>query len=74
MVTASIGISLGTPGILYAQERRGQRLHIVEDFGERGVSRRAPCGRAADWRLTINVPMGMCCKTCSRREAKARPA
>jgi hypothetical protein len=67
MVTASIGISLGTPGILYAQERKGQRLHIVRDFGDRGVSARAPCGRSAEqWRLTINLPMGMCCKTCSR--------
>lgn len=66
MVTASIGITLGTPGILYAQERRGQRLHIVEDFGDRGVSARARCGRVGGWRLSINVPMGMCCKTCSR--------
>ena len=68
MVTASIGISLGTPGLLYAQERSGQRLHKVKDFGDRGVALRARCGRqpAEAWRLTTNIPWGMCCRTCSR--------
>ena len=50
----------------YAQERRGQKLHLVERFDGRHVSYRALCGRESAWRMTINVPMGMSCGNCRR--------
>lgn len=51
----------------YAQEKANQRLHLVEDFGNGRVSRKALCGRFAEinWRLTINFPMGQNCLRCS---------
>lgn len=57
----------------YAQERSGQRLHLVRevdpDFNDGfRVEDRALCGRCAPqgWRMTINVPLAMGCKNCRR--------
>ena len=53
----------------YAQEKKGQKLHLVHTLdGE--PERRALCGRGAPtgWRLTINLPfsVGMACRSCTR--------
>lgn len=51
---------------IYAQAKRGQKLHLVEQTDRTHVLRRALCGKEADWRLTINLPMGMSCANCRR--------
>ena len=52
----------------YAQEYGGQKLHLVQDYGDGSVSYRAACGRRpqkrGNWRMTINVPLGNACKKC----------
>jgi len=54
----------------YAQEYGSQRLHLVEDLGHGEVAYRALCGRnpskRGNWRMTINVPLGNACRSCSR--------
>jgi len=50
----------------YAQAKRGLKLHLVERTDRTHVLRRALCGKEADWRLTINLPMGMSCANCQR--------
>lgn len=68
-IFSSITIPLGRLGWLYAQEHRGQKLHTVEDHGPRGVNRRATCGReprSGQWRMTINIPLGLACGNCTR--------
>lgn len=56
--------------IRFAQEYGGQKLHVVEDFGDGRVWFRALCGRTPAkrgyWRLTINLPAGRCCGNCRR--------
>ncbi len=53
----------------YAQEKRGQKLHLVHTRDE-VPELRAICGRTAQrWRMTINLPMGMACRNCLRRAA-----
>ena len=51
----------------YAQEYGGQKLHLVQGFGNQ-VSYRALCGRTpkrrGTWRMTINVSLGHACKNC----------
>jgi len=68
--------------IRFAQEYGGQKLHIVEDFGNGEVGFRALCGRMpvkrGSWRLTFNFPMGYCCGNCRRvlesyKRAEAAP-
>ncbi len=50
----------------YAQEKRGQKLHLVHTRDE-VLELRAICGRTAQrWRITINLPMGMACRNCLR--------
>ncbi len=52
----------------YAQEKRGQKLHLVHTRDE-VPELRAICGRLAQrWRWTINLPfsMGMACRNCLR--------
>lgn len=64
----------------YAQELRGQRLHLVRetdpDLTGRYVERRALCGRIpdrrGDWGMTINVPLANACKSCCRVLAAIR--
>lgn len=52
----------------YAQEYGGQKLHLVEDYGNGCVSSLSLCGRQplkrGKWRMTINIPMGYACKNC----------
>jgi len=52
----------------YAQERGGQKLHLVEEFGGGRVSDIALCGRQpktrGSWRMTINVPLAHACRRC----------
>ena len=54
----------------YAQEYGGQKLHLVEDFGNGQVAYRALCGRnpqkRGTWRMTINVPLAHACYNCIR--------
>lgn len=51
----------------YAQEKSGQKLHIVAAFGDDTVSTEALCGKkVTHWRMTINMPLAHCCKNCVR--------
>ena len=55
----------------FAQEKGGQKLHIVEaDANTQTVARRAICGRdcskSGNWRMTINMPLGNSCGNCRR--------
>lgn len=52
----------------YAQEKGGQKLHLVEKFADGAVLLRAVCGRRPSngWRMTINVPLGHMCGNCRR--------
>ena len=56
--------------IRYAQEKSGQRMHIVPVLsGDDNVSHVALCGkRVSHWRMTCNVPLANCCKNCMRVE------
>lgn len=49
----------------YAQEKGGQKLHIVFTNGE--VVSQPLCGKKVNgYRMTINVPCANCCKNCLR--------
>jgi len=67
----TIGIDVGSltlagkHGMRYAQKKGGQKLHIVPVNPDGSVSCLALCGRRALWRMSINVPLGMCCRSCS---------
>lgn len=51
----------------YAQEKSGQRLHIVPTLGGDSVANTALCGKHVDhWRMTVNVPLANCCRNCMR--------
>lgn len=55
----------------FAQEKGGQRLHIVEaDANDKSLAFRAICGRNClgngRWRMTINLPMGNLCQNCGK--------
>ena len=51
----------------YAQEKGGQKLHLVYELGEDSVSSKALCGKTpSNWRMTINVPLGHACRNCLR--------
>lgn len=56
----------------YAQEKKGQRLHLVTEVDDlRGgtvPSTMSLCGRFAPrgWRMTCNLPLGNACRTCLR--------
>ena len=54
--------------IRYAQHQAGQKLHIVPVLsGETNMADTALCGKHVDyWRRTVNVPLGYCCKNCTR--------
>ena len=52
--------------MIYAQLKAGQKLHLVNERGNGRVDLYALCGIGGDWRLTINLPMGMACKSCDR--------
>ena len=52
--------------LLYAQERRGQKLHLVVDLGGGFVSEPLCGRRVSRWYMTINVPLGRSCKNCRR--------
>lgn len=52
----------------YAQIKVGRKLHLVYDYGDRGLS--APLCHT-NWfkntyRMTINVPLANACKNCLR--------
>ncbi len=50
----------------YAQEKGGQRLHIVPVVSG-GVSNTALCGKHVHrWRMTINMPLANACHNCVR--------
>lgn len=51
----------------YAQEKGGQKLHIVPEIGSYQMVNEALCGKQVSrWRSTFNVPLGHCCKNCMR--------
>jgi hypothetical protein len=61
----------------YAQVKSGQKLHLVCEPGEEtpigqviraGYLSHPLCNRPASggYRMTINVPLGMACKNCTR--------
>lgn len=51
----------------FAQEKKGQKLHLVYDLGQFGLSQPV-CGRkVSGYRMTINVPMRQACGNCLRR-------
>ena len=56
----------GRTGMLYAQERAGQRLHIVEKLNN-GLSQPLCWRTVRGYRISTNVPFGMCCKNCARK-------
>ena len=66
--------------MLYAQEFRGQKLHLVAEQDKhltgRPVSYSALCGRTPHrrgwWRMTINMPLAHACKNCCRIWDKRR--
>lgn len=50
----------------YAQIRGGLKLHLVYDYGDKGLSKTL-CGISPKhYRMTINLPMGHACKNCQR--------
>lgn len=54
------------PSLLYAQEKSGQKLHLVPTLSD-GVINTALCGKHVErWRMTINVPLAHACKNCMR--------
>lgn len=62
----------------YVQEYAGQKLHLASEFPDGSVMNTALCGRVCmkrgNWRLSINVPMGMACKSCLKVAAqRAKP-
>lgn len=52
----------------YAQEKGGQKLHIVPVIsGDYNMADTALCGkRVTHWRSTFNMPFGRCCHNCAR--------
>ena len=61
----------------YAQEKTGQKLHLVCEAGEeykgqivrKGFVSPPLCGRKITrWRMTINMSLGSACKNCLRVE------
>lgn len=60
----------------YAQEKAGQRLHLVYEAGEgrdaahitrAGEVSEPLCGRhVTGYRMTINVPLANACRNCNR--------
>ena len=57
-------------GIKYVQEFNGQHIHIAHSYNNGIVSQQALCGRTPSkrgtWRLTVNIPIGSVCDTCSK--------
>lgn len=66
--------------MIYAQEKSGQKLHLVCEPGEecrgeiirKGFVSGPLCGRkVSGYRMTINIPFGHVCLNCMRvREGK----
>lgn len=53
----------------YAQNRGGQRMHLVVDYGHDEVGDVALCGvrpTRGYWRMTCNMPLGHACRRCQR--------
>lgn len=51
----------------YAQEKRGQKLHIVPEIGAYEMANEALCGKQVSyWRKTLNMSLGHACKNCLR--------
>jgi len=59
----------GRAGMLYAQEKAGQKLHIVKKVNN-GLSQPLCWRRVSAYRISTNVPFGMCCKNCARKLAQ----
>lgn len=59
---------LGYARYTYAQEYKGQKLHLVQEITQQDVSQVALCGRnccqRGNWRMTINMPLANACKRC----------
>lgn len=52
--------------MIYAQEKKKQKLHLAYQIGDRLTN--PVCGRTVEkYRMTINVPMGEACKNCLNR-------
>lgn len=53
--------------VIWAQEKRGQKLHLVPLIAEDNPMLIALCGKHVNhWGMTINAPLGRACKNCCR--------
>jgi hypothetical protein len=60
--------------MMYAQEKGGQKLHLVHIIDGRAMLT-ALCGREPKngfWGMTINLPMGHACQNCIRAAAAGK--
>lgn len=51
----------------YAQRKSGQKLHLVYELPEGGVTNPVCNTKTDNFRMTINVPLGNACRNCLRR-------
>lgn len=59
--------SMSSITVTYAQEKAGQKLHLVPVISGDTVANTALCGkRVSRWRMTINVSLGHSCQNCRR--------
>lgn len=57
--------------VRYAQEKRGQKMHLVPVISGTSVASTAFCGkRVNQWGMTCNVLLGRACKSCHRIDRK----
>lgn len=57
--------------VRWAQEKGGQKLHLVPVISGDSVATTAFCGKRVDqWRMTINMPLAHACKNCCRIDDK----
>lgn len=51
----------------YAQQKGGQKLHLVYELPTGGVTQPICGQRVNGYRMTINAPLGHACKKCCKR-------
>lgn len=56
----------------YAQQKGGQKLHLVYELIEGRVSSPVCGQKVTGYRMTINLPLGNACKKCLKRIASKR--
>ena len=77
-MTVTINVGAFDPvirrGMLYAQEKCGQKLHIVPVYSDETVGQPLCSRRVRRWRIIINMPLGHCCRNCRRVLKKRQTA